>query len=272
MKLKESFGVLTVGDLVGKPGRLCFKKVFPNLKLQYKPDLVVINGENVAGGFGITEKIAKTFFEDHKIDVITTGNHWRDKEEVCLFGESYPRLLLPANMYNVSSYKRGYFVGKTKGGISYVVINLVGQVFMKGDNASAFITVDKILAEIPSYISLIFVDMHAEATSEKQALGHYLSERVSLVFGTHTHCQTSDECILSPKTAYITDVGMTGSFDSVIGMDKSLSIHNFISPKRKVLKPAQKDLQLCGLYAEFDLTSGACLKVERINKKVLEDS
>ena len=255
---------LVLGDLVGKAGRLSFKKNFPLLKQKYNPDLVFLNGENLAGGFGITEKLAKHFFHDYGVDVITTGNHWHDKIEIHTFGENYPNLLLPANMYNVSSYHRGFFVGRTQSGTSYAVINLIGQAFMKGDNLSAFEAVDKILAQLPAYVSFIFVDIHAEATSEKQALGHYLADKVSLIYGTHTHCQTSDERLLSPKTAYITDVGMTGASDSVIGMDKKASIHNFLNSDRKELKPATEKLELCALYLEFDQETRNCTKLERV--------
>lgn len=260
--------MIVVGDIIGKPGRQSFKKIFPDLVKEYSPDLVIVNGENLAGGFGVTEKLVKTFFEDYGVNVMTTGNHWHDKEEVFLFGERYSNLLLPANMYNVSSYKRGYCLGKTAKGTHYAVINLTGQAFMKGDNSSPFKAADKILSEIPSYVSFIFVDMHGEATSEKQALGHYLADRVSLVYGTHTHCQTSDEHLLTKKTAYITDIGMTGGGDSVIGMDKEASIHNFLNKNRKPLIPAQKDLELCGLYTEFSLSSSFCLKVERLRRRI----
>lgn len=264
----SSFGILAVGDIVGKPGRDCFKYYLEDLRSEFKPDLLLVNGENIAGGFGLTEKIVKNFLEDHKVDVITTGNHWHDKPEIHNFSENYSRLLLPGNMYNVSSYKRGYYVGKTQSNVHYAVINLTGVAFMKGDNSSPFAMVDKILGEIPSYVKHIVLDMHAEVTSEKQALGHYLAGKISLFYGTHTHCQTSDERILEGRTAYITDVGMTGASDSVLGMDKNISIYNFTHRERKPFKVAKKGLELCAIYAKFNGASGSCLKVERIRRKM----
>ena len=208
--------------------------------------------------------------QDHGVDVITTGNHWNDKRDIYNFGEHYPRLLLPANMYNVPSYKRGYYIGKTSSNRHFAVVNLTATVFMKGDNLSPFKMIDKILLELPSYLDCIVVDFHGETTSEKQAMAHYLAKRASLVYGTHTHCQTSDERILDGKTAYITDVGMTGSFDSVIGMDKYISLHNFTHKERKPLKVAKKDLHLCAIYAKFAISDGSCLKVERVKRHLSE--
>ncbi len=268
-KKSDFFSVLAVGDIVGKPGRDCFRQLLSELREEYNPDLLVVNGENIAGGFGLTEKIVKTLFEDYKVDVITTGNHWCDKTEIQTFGVNYPRMLLPANMYNVPSYKRGYYIGKTRTNLNYAVINLIGQAFMKGDNLSPFAMIDKILAELPRYISHIIVDLHAEVTSEKQAMAHYLAGKVALLYGTHTHCQTSDERILEGKTAFITDVGMTGAFDSVIGMDKYISLYNFTHRERKPFKVAKKDLRLCAVYAKFDRSNHSCIKIERVQKKVL---
>ena len=221
---QDIFSVLAIGDIVGKAGRDCLRHLLPELREQYHPDLLIVNGENIAGGFGLTEKIVKNLFHDLKVDVITTGNHWCDKRDIEKFSTNYPMLLFPANMYNVSSHQKGYYIGKTKNQQHYAVINLLGQVFMKGENLSPFRMIDKILEELPSYISNIILDIHAETTSEKQAMAHYLEGKVALVYGTHTHCQTSDERILGGKTAFITDVGMTGSFDSVIGMDKYISL------------------------------------------------
>lgn len=260
--------VVALGDIVGKAGRQCLKVFHHKIKSQYQPDIFIVNGENASGGFGISHKISRTFFEEYNCSVVTTGNHWADNRQIYDFKHEYPNLLIPANMFNAESLESGYFVGSTQNNISYAVVNLSGKVFMHPENSCPFQYADKILRSISQQTKIIIMDIHAEATSEKQALAHYLSGKMSLVFGTHTHCQTSDERILDSKTGYLTDLGMTGAYDSVIGMEKNRSIHNFLEKNRKKMKPAQDDLRLCGIYAEICPISGYCKKIERIHEKI----
>lgn len=261
------FGILAIGDVVGRVGRECLAVGLKKLRERYSINLVIANVENAAGGFGLTEKICKGLVDEQKIDVLTTGNHWADKQEIFKFSPQYRNLIFPANMYNVSDPMKGFYVGKADGHY-YAVINLTGVIFMKGNNTSAFAMIDKILELLPPYVKVIVIDFHAEATSEKQAFAHYIAERVSLVFGTHTHCQTSDERILSQKTGYITDLGMTGPYDSVIGMDKKNAIQKFLHHKSGKLKPAKNEGKLCGIYATVDPMSGYCSTIERIQENI----
>jgi metallophosphoesterase (TIGR00282 family) len=249
---------------MGRAGRQCLQANLPRIRQTIAPDIIIANGENIAGGYGITEKLFKELISDYGVDVVTTGNHWHDKPEVKTFYRSYPQLLLPANMYNVSELHDGYCVTVTKGKIPYAVINLTGRLFMRGNNRCPFQCMDEILAKIPSGVKVRIVDFHGEATSEKQALAHYVAGRVSLVYGTHTHCPTADERIITGKTGYLTDVGMTGAYDSVIGVEVALSLASFLSPVRPRFTPATGDPWLCALVATIDTTTGHCTAIERI--------
>ena len=262
-QIATSIGVLAIGDVVGRVGRRCLTEGVDILRKKYEPNLVIANVENAAGGFGLTEKICEEFVFKHQIDVLTTGNHWCDKREILDFSKKYSNLIFPANMYNVDSISKGLYLGKIKG-IFYAVINLTGTLFMKGENSSPFKAIDALLKLIPEYVSVIIVDFHAEATSEKQAFVHYVYDRVSLVFGTHTHCQTCDERIIGKHTGYITDLGMTGAYDSVIGMDKKNAIKNFMTNKTFKLEPAKYGGKLSGIYARLEIKTGQCSHIERV--------
>ncbi len=257
--------VCAIGDVVGKAGRNCLSDKIKEIKKIYQPDVFVVNGENSSGGFGITEKIFREYTQGLGVDVVTTGNHWHDQREILALDPLPKNLLLPANMYNVESKRHGFGIFQSRDGkASFAVINLLGRLFMKGTNLCPFQTADEILAQLPSGIKTIIVDFHAEATSEKQALVHHLSGRVSLVYGTHTHCPTADERIIDGKTGFITDVGMTGAFDSVIGMRKQNSLAMFVHGERKRQEPATKDPWLCGVLVHIDRESGHCRHIERI--------
>ena len=260
--------ILAIGDVVGRAGRRCLELALPPLREQHAPDCVIINGENAAGGFGITEKICRQFFEHSKADVITTGNHWLDKPEIKECLERYDRLLLPSNMHNVSDATSGHCL-MPLGGKELVVVNLTGRVFMKGENRCPFLEFDRIYHEMKTGPKtqgqrIFIVDFHAEATSEKQAFAHYVTGRASLVFGTHTHCPTGDERIIDGYTAYQTDLGMTGAYHSVIGMSYESVLPAFLNQPRRRFEPAKKGLWLCGLLADLDLATGAAAAVERI--------
>ncbi len=249
---------------MGRAGRQCLHANLPRIKANYAPDIFIANGENLAGGYGITEKLFKELISDYGVDVVTTGNHWHDQPETKNFYRSTSQLLVPANMYNVSELQAGYCVALTKTKVPYAVINLTGRLFMKGNNRCPFEYLDKILANIPSGIKVRVVDFHGEATSEKQALAHYAAGRVSLIYGTHTHCPTADERIIAGKTGYLTDVGMTGAYDSVIGVEVALSLQSFLSPVRPRFKPAEGDPWLCAVLATIDTATGYCTAIERI--------
>jgi metallophosphoesterase (TIGR00282 family) len=263
--LLSAFGVvlkiLFIGDIIGRPGRQLVRDVLPRLIDQYMIDLVVANGENAAAGFGLTPDVVAELF-DLGIDVLTTGNHVWDKRDglVCL--EQEPALLRPAN-YPVDTPGRGVGVFQTPAGLSVAVVNLEGRVFM-GNLDCPFRKADAILEELGSNQRIVFVDFHAEATSEKGALAAYLDGRVSAVVGTHTHVQTADERVLPGGTAFISDVGMSGARDSVIGIRKELSIQRFLTQMPVRYEIAKKDPVLCGVVVSIDESTGKATGIERV--------
>jgi len=258
--------ILFIGDIFGRPGRNIVKDRLPELIKSQSIDLVIANGENSAAGFGITPALAEDLFE-LGIDVITTGNHVWDKREIAEYFESAAadrhgparRLLRPAN-YHSGLPGWGVFEGK-KGGTEYAVINLQGRVFMAA-NDDPFRVADQLLAEIKAKI--IVVDFHAEATSEKISMGWYLDGRATAVIGTHTHVPTADERVLPGGTAYITDVGMTGPFDGVIGVKKELVIGRFLNNMPVRFEPATGDARLCAVIVDCDKSSGRATKIARL--------
>lgn len=255
--------LVAIGDIVGKPGRQALAKALPHLRETLSPDIIIANGENAAGGFGITKKIFKQLTENFGIDCITTGNHWHDKREIYDLVPSAPNLVVPANMMNVDNIESGYKILNSPAGFRYAVVNLIGSAFMHPDNRNPFEAARQIMEALPSTVKLVIVDMHAEATSEKQGMGRYLSQKASLVFGTHSHVPTADERILDDFTGYITDIGMTGPYDSVIGIRTDAAIARMTSGERKRFEPASKDLWMPFIYTELDEVSGKCLKIKR---------
>lgn len=217
--------ILFIGDIVGQPGRAIVEERLPELLDQYHPDLVLANAENMANGRGLTPKLAEALF-DANIDILTTGNHVWDNREIYGYIDNDRRIVRPAN-FPKGVPGLGYTLVKA-GTVQVAVINLMGRVFM-GDYDSPFAVIDDILKEIRSSTKHVFIDFHAEATSEKMALAHYVDGRVSAVVGTHTHVQTADERILPGGTAYITDVGMCGPINSIIGMKKEQVLQRFLT-------------------------------------------
>lgn len=256
--------VLFIADIFGRPGRKTVAKLLPDLCKNKGPfDLIIANGENAAGGMGITPKIANNFL-DWGIDVITTGNHvWGQKEIIEYFDEQ-PRILRPANYPPAAEVPgKGFLVTQMENGLSATVINIAGQLFMENyDNP--FHTVTKILEDLGSETDIIIVDFHAEATAEKITMGWYLDGKVSAVIGTHTHVQTVDERILPEGTAYITDAGMTGPYNSVIGMDIESPIYRFITMMPKSYKVAKGGTIFSGVVLEIDASTGKAMSIERI--------
>lgn len=259
--------VLHIGDIVGEAGRRAIKSILPAIKKSYSPDLIIANCENLAGGFGITEKTLKEVF-DAGIDVITSGNHIWDKKEALKIIENEPRLLRPAN-YPPGVPGCSYFIFDTPGGAKCLVFNLLGRVFMDPLDCP-FRTADRIIEEFKDRVKIFLLDFHAEATSEKLAIAWYLQGRVSSVIGTHTHVQTADERILPLGTAYITDAGMTGSISSVIGMRKEEAIKRFLTFIPHKFEVAKDDIELQGVIFDVDEMTGKSLKIERIRLKLEE--
>ncbi|HML79726.1 TIGR00282 family metallophosphoesterase [Geobacter sulfurreducens] len=254
--------ILFIGDIVGSPGRQALVRELHRLVDHHRVDLVVANGENSAGGFGITEETAKELFS-LGIDVLTSGNHIWDKRESFSFIGREERLVRPAN-YPPGTVGRGSTVVRTAGGVPVGILNLEGRVFMNNLDCP-FRVADQEIERLKESTSLVFVDFHAEATSEKIALGWYLDGKVSAVVGTHTHVQTADERILPGGTAYITDAGMTGSFDSVIGVRKELAVERFVTQMPVRFEVAKKDVRLNGVVIVVDPVSGRALSIERIS-------
>ena len=252
--------VLMVGDVVGKPGRLLTQELVPRLKTEHKVDFVIVNGENSAGGIGITPDIVLTLLRHH-VDVITLGNHAWGKRDIYPMLDEEPRLLRPDN-YPPGAPGRGWGVFASPAG-PFGVVNLQGRVFMEPVD-DPFRAIDTILEELRKRTRLIFVDFHAEATSEKQAFGYYVDGRVSAVVGTHTHIQTADERLLDGGTAYLTDVGMTGPINSVIGMKRDIVIPKFTSGLPARFEVAEGDAQLSGVLVDIDTATGHATAIERI--------
>lgn len=253
--------LLFIGDIIGKPGRQALSRELHRLVDRYMVDMVIANGENAAGGFGITEEIAKELFRSG-VHLLTSGNHVWDKKDAYEFIGREERLLRPAN-YPLGAPGQGSAVVTTAGGVKVAVLNLEGRVFMNNLECP-FRMADREIARLREVTPIIFVDFHAEATSEKAALGWYLDGRVSAVIGTHTHVQTADERILPGGTAYLTDAGMTGGFDSVIGMRKDEAIDKFLTQLPTKFEVAKGGIRLNGVVVEVDGVSGKALAIERI--------
>jgi len=259
--------ILFIGDIFGRPGRHIVRERLHGLVEQHRIDLILANGENAAAGFGITPALAEELFE-MGIEVITSGNHIWDKREIVDYFESADgnphsparRTLRPAN-YPPDMPGWGYYEGQTRGHVPYAVVNLQGRIFMASNN-DPFRTVDGLLHKISAKV--IVVDMHAEATSEKISLGWYLDGRVTAVLGTHTHVPTADERVLPGGTAYITDLGMTGPYDSVIGVKKEIVIARFLNNMPVRFEPATGDVRLCAVVIDCDETSGKARSIDRI--------
>ena len=256
--------IIFLGDVVGRSGRDAVVKYLPELKKTLTPDVVIVNGENSAHGVGITDKICQELY-DAGTDCISNGNHAWDKREIMLYIDKDPRLLRPAN-FPPGTPGKGTYVHECENGRRILIVNLMGQLFMDPlDNP--FTAVTEILKQyrLGENVHAILVDMHAEATSEKMAMGHFLDGKVSAVVGTHTHVPTGDAQILNGGTAYQTDAGMCGDYNSVIGMQIDAPIHRFTkkTPSDK-LQPADGDGTICGIYVETNDATGLATKIEPI--------
>ena len=256
--------IIVIGDIVGKPGRKVLCASLKRLKEQHEAEFVVANAENAAEGAGIVPRVGDEILSAG-VDVMTSGNHIYDKRDVIKYIENEPRLLRPAN-YALDTPGRGVWLGSTQSGTPVAVVNVQGRIFMPPSDCP-FKSADRVIAEIGNRASVIIVDHHAEATSEKQAMGRYLDGRVSVVVGTHTHVQTADEQVLPGGTAYITDLGMTGPYDSVIGVEAHLVINRFLRGMPTRFETATGDARLCGVVVDVDERTGKAVSIERLQVK-----
>jgi len=253
--------VLFIGDIFGEPGRRALSRAVPRLVAQRQIDIVIGNGENAAGGFGITPELAEELF-DLGLAVITTGNHAWDKKEILDYFPREPRLLRPAN-YPDGVPGHGSVVVESAGGEKLGVLQLMGRAYMPTLDCP-FQVAKKELAVLKKRVAAVIVDMHAEATSEKMAMGHYLDGEVVAVVGTHTHVQTADDQIFPKGTAYMTDIGMTGPLHSVIGVKKELAIEKFLTGMPRRFEVASGPSVFCAVLLELDARLGKALSIERI--------
>lgn len=249
--------ILFLGDVVGRSGRDAVMSALPKLRADLDPDLTVVNAENAAGGFGVTVRIAEEFLAAG-VDVITTGNHVWDQKEMVGAIDQMPRILRPLN-YPEGTPGRGLILLQTRGGRSVLVVNAMARLFMDAID-DPFAAVDRVLRNHrmgPGGVSAVVLDFHGEATSEKMIMGHHVDGRVSLVVGTHSHIPTADHMVLPGGTAYISDAGMCGDYDSAIGMKKAVAAAKLIRklPTER-LSPAEGEATVCGVYVETDDRTG----------------
>jgi metallophosphoesterase (TIGR00282 family) len=251
--------ILAIGDVIGKPGRQAIARFLPELKQQYGVDFTVVNAENVAGGIGVTPETATELLKAGA-DVLTSGNHiWAHKDIIPVLNSETP-LIRPLN-YPPGVPGRGFIVNK-----GVLVVNLIGRTFM-GNYDCPFRTMDRLLAELPDKPPIILVDFHAEATSEKVAMGRYLDGRVSAVLGTHTHVGTIDASILSGGTAHVTDIGMTGPIDSIIGDDPQSVLDRFLTQLPNRLSAGKGRTVVNAMLVKVDDVTGRALSIERIQRE-----
>ncbi len=261
--------VLCIGDIVGSPGRRAVKEGISILRQKIGIDFVIANAENAAGGSGLTPKIALQLFE-MGCDVLTLGDHVWDQKTLEPYLCEADYVLRPANFPDIAPGK-GYCIKKTSTGLKVGVINILGRVFMRYNLDCPFRYLEKIAEEIKQQTNIIIVDMHAEATSEKVAIGHFIDGKVSAVVGTHTHVQTADEKILPNATAYITDLGMTGPQDSVIGQNKENIIRRFLSSMPVKFNVAKNNIQLQGVIISIDEYTGKARQITRIQQPLTQN-
>ncbi len=252
--------ILFVGDIVGKPGLDMVQMWLPGLIRKYNADLVIANGENASEGKGCTEKEGGILFS-LGVNVITGGNHTWDKHQSQEYLKNRAEVLRPQN-YPKGTYGRGFYIAETKKG-KVGILNLQGRAFMSPIDCP-FRTADWVIKKLKEETKVIFVDFHAEATAEKLALGYYLDGRISVLVGTHTHIQTADERITEKGMAYITDVGMTGPYDSVIGMKSEAALNRFLYQTPQKYQTAADNVHFAGVFVKVDSETGKAVEIERI--------
>lgn len=256
----NSINILFIGDIIGKPGLTILESWLPNLIQKYKAEVVIANGENASDGKGVTNKEGEILF-NLGVNVITGGNHIWDKHQSQDYLKTEAKVLRPLN-YPKGTHGNGYYIFESKKG-KVAVINIQGRAFMSAIDCP-FRAMDWVLAKLKNETKVIFVDFHAEATAEKMAMANYLDGKVSAIVGTHTHIQTSDERIMKNGTAFITDVGMTGPYESVIGMKTQAAINRFIYQTPQKYETAENDVHICGMFFKIDIDTGKTIELERI--------
>ncbi len=259
--------ILIIGDVVARPGRRAILNYIDEIRQEFAIDIAVMNAENVAGGFSITPAIADELFASG-IDLMTSGNHIFDKGEVIPYIKKNEKLVRPAN-YPEGTPGTGLFIGEING-YQIAVLNLLGRVFMPPNVDDPFKVADSAVNSIPENVKIRLVDMHCEATSEKYAMGWFLDGRVSAVVGTHTHVPTADERILDNGTAYVTDLGLTGSYAGVIGMKKEDVLQRFTKFPSKRASHAKGNVWICGVIIEIDEDTGKAVNIKRIRKEIAD--
>jgi 2',3'-cyclic-nucleotide 2'-phosphodiesterase len=255
--------ILCIGDIVGRPGREAVAQALPKIKKEHGIDLVIANAENASGGAGLIPKNADEIL-GFGVDILTMGDHVWDKPEILPYLQEHrQKIIRPANFPD-GNPGAGWTIAKTSKGVKVGVINLLGRTFMRYNVLCPFLTLEAIVAKIKEHTSVIIVDMHAEATSEKVALGYFSDGKVSLVYGTHTHIQTADEKILPQGTAYITDLGMSGPYDSVIGQDKTKIITRFLTSMPHKFEVARSTGTVHGVIVRVDPKTGKAEGITRL--------
>jgi metallophosphoesterase (TIGR00282 family) len=253
--------ILFIGDIFGSAGRGIVAELFQRIVREHEVDLSIANCENAAGGFGVTPQIADDLL-GLGIDVLTGGNHIWDKRDIYDYMGRTPQLIRPAN-YPGDLPGRGYYVATSRKGVACAVLNLQGRTYMQPIDCP-FRGADRLLAELPASVKVRFVDFHAEVTSEKVAMGWYLDGRVSAVIGTHTHIPTADSRVLPGGTAYQTDCGMSGPYDSVIGVDKQIVLHKFLTAQPVRMEAAKGGVELHAVLIDVDETTGRATAIRRL--------
>jgi 2',3'-cyclic-nucleotide 2'-phosphodiesterase len=258
--MRDKIGFLFLGDVIGRPGRRGVKKHLPELKKKYSPDFIIANGENAAGGIGLTEKTGRELLTE--VDLLTSGNHIWDKKDALEYLDVETRVIRPEN-YPQPCPGRGAVILTHKNGAKAAFLNLQGRVFMEPVDCP-FKAAEERIAALREETPVVIVDFHAEATSEKQAMGWFLDGKASMVLGTHTHVPTADERILPKGTAYITDIGMVGGYNSVIGIRRRPAIDRFLTSRPQKFEPSKNGFILSAVYGEVDPSSGRALHFERV--------
>jgi 2',3'-cyclic-nucleotide 2'-phosphodiesterase len=254
--------LLALGDVVGRPGRMIISQQLPTLVRQRQIDLVIANAENIAGGSGITTKLFHKI-RSYGVDVVTLGDHIYRRPDIVPTLHSSERVVKPANL-SIQAAGRPYTIVQTASGVPVVVMTVLGRVFVNFPADDPFAAVDRVYDDIGNRAKIMVCDVHAEASSEKVALGHYMDGRFSLIFGTHTHVPTADARILPSGSGYISDVGMCGPYDSVLGRRKDRVLKYMTTGMHQLFEIATGDVRMCGVLAEVDAETGRCLSIERI--------
>jgi metallophosphoesterase (TIGR00282 family) len=257
--------ILALGDIVGRPGRQVVQQKLPGVVRDRKIDLVIANGENIAGGSGITQNLFNKL-RSYGIDVVTLGDHIYKRIDIVPTLTASERILKPANLSALAA-GRPFTVVSTNAGVQVAVFSLLGRIFMNLPADDPFAAANRVLDQLPESVRVCVCDMHAETTSEKGAMGHWLDGRVSLIFGTHTHIPTADARILPGGSAFITDVGMCGPYDSVLGRRKERVVKFMTTNMPSPFDVATADVRMCGVIAEIDEATGRALSVERLEVK-----